>query len=390
MIQRRAIVARHAIVRRTRLGLVTQRRQRRRWTASIAAAIGLVAIAAHAEQTQGATPSPQLLRGRGVFYLDGQVRCPLAGVGSRGAQACNRIALDDSDSTARVHAAARRIVFAHPQRTAQTQIVGDLLILAEATTRSGETTPVGVHLKIEKRGDRFSTSVHPHPTTREPIVSAVFEPFTVSVADETGERVVLTPEDTLRAIREPELTARLANLFVQFDDKLENVPLDPLAPDARLVEFDIGVGFKPISLNVARVELRSLDAANAPLITAGAIPEMLAHGAWELRITSLTQFLPREEFDRDFFLLGLDKLPALQPLLRDGLKKGQSLVVGYRHGQGFIGVGSATAPIAAAADVARDYMEFNFVGGLLARQLRHAAQRLPPSPPAPGARPDQP
>jgi hypothetical protein len=72
-------------------------------------------------------------------------------------------------------------------------------------------------------------------------------------------------------------------------------------------------------------------------------------------------------------------LPAVQSVIRNGLRKDESLVIGYRDGQGFIGVGEATNAIAAPADVARAYLEFNFVGGLLARQLARLPQRLAPT-----------
>jgi hypothetical protein len=63
------------------------------------------------------------------------VRCPLAGIGTRGPQACNRIALDDDQSSARVDTVVGRIVFANPHRYPGTQIVGDVLILARHDAR---------------------------------------------------------------------------------------------------------------------------------------------------------------------------------------------------------------------------------------------------------------
>jgi hypothetical protein len=35
---------------------------------------------------------------RGVHYFPGRVRCPFAGVGTRGAFESNRLALDDADT----------------------------------------------------------------------------------------------------------------------------------------------------------------------------------------------------------------------------------------------------------------------------------------------------
>ena len=344
---------------------------------------GLAAViisAVPAVCAQGAAPASadaggEQFRGRGVYYFDGVVRCPLAGIGSRGANASNRVALDDEFSSAQIDRAAHRIVLTNAHRYARRQIIGDVLLLAIGTTSAGARVPVGVHLKIEKQGDRFRAAVHPHPTVRDRIVAAEYEPFTVVLSNGKSDSVALTADSTMEAIRNPGLTSRLANIFVQVTDYLDGVPLIPTQPDARLVDLAVGFGINALNLKVARIELISLAAANAPLITRGAVGEMLHGGAWELRITSLTPFMPREEFDRDFFLLGLDHLPVLRPVIEHGLKQGERVVVGYRDGKGFIGVGSATTEIPNPADVARAYMEFTFVGGLLAHQLGSLTQR---------------
>src|SRR5262249_3276383 len=154
------------------------------------------------------------------------------------------------------------------------QVIGDLLLVASGETAGGVRAPVGVHLKIEKRDNRFLTSMHPHPTVREAIVGAQYDPYTVVVSDGAHETVAATGDDILHAIREPELTARLANIFIQVTDNLDGTIIRPSEPDARLVDLSIGVGAKQLNLKVARIELLSLDPANAPMIERGAVNEM--------------------------------------------------------------------------------------------------------------------
>src|SRR5262245_32262567 len=142
----------------------------------------LVALVVALTAAGAAADDIERLEGRGVYYVRGHVRCPLAGVGTRAADASNRIALDDDASQVTVDHAAHRIVFRNTRAYARRTIVGDVLLLGDGTTKTEGRVPFGVHLKIEKSGERFHTSVHPHPTTRAAVVDADLEPFEVFVA----------------------------------------------------------------------------------------------------------------------------------------------------------------------------------------------------------------
>jgi hypothetical protein len=312
---------------------------------------------------------PETFEGRGVYYFRGSVDCPLAGIGSRAADLSNRLGLDDEHSRVTVDRAAHRIVFRNTHRYPRRRIVGDLVFLAVGTTARGERAPLGIHLKVEKEGDRLSARTHPHPTVRDKVVAARFEPFEVILANGDTETVALTAKTALETVQEPELTARLANILLRVTDNLDGVAVVPEQPRTRLVDLSIGFGADRLNWKVARVQLLSLEARNAPLIAHGSLAEMFRTGAWEMRITALSPVLPKEEFDRDLFLLGLDDMPVLRDVKQRGLWRGQSLVCGFRDGKGFIGVDDARAEIPNPADVARAYLEFNFVGGVIARQL---------------------
>jgi len=323
-----------------------------------------------------ATPArAERFEGRGVHYFEGAVRSPLAGIGSRADRASNRLALDDEKSTVEVDRDAHRIVLTNTHAYRSRQLVGDLLFLCSAETATAKQVACGVHLKIEKKGERFKTELHPHPTTREKIRSVTLEPFTVVLRNGKKDVTALTPEQAKKAILEPELTARLANIALQVTDHLEGKQIDPAKAGARLVDLSLGFGTKKLNLEVARIEVVSLDAANAQLVAQGALAEMLARGAWEFRINAVTPIL-KSEFERDLFLFGLDGVPLLEPLKRQGLRRGEALVVGLRDGKGYVRYAGRTAEIERPADVARAYLEFHFIGGLAARQVVELPARL--------------
>ncbi len=115
--------------------------------------------------------------GRGVYYFDGPVRSPLAGTGTRGAYATNRVALDDDHTTVSVDTDASRIVFANTHRYSTATIIGDLVLLGSGRNQAGDDVPFAIHLKIEKRGDAFKAQVHPHPTSRDKLSALRFAPL---------------------------------------------------------------------------------------------------------------------------------------------------------------------------------------------------------------------
>ncbi len=327
-------------------------------------------------QNPPATPDPiprvpAVFRARGIHHFPGRVRCPLAGVGTRGPHASNRLVLEDEHSRVVVDWAARRIVFANTQPYPRKAPVGEFLFLGTGVTEAGTQAPFAIHLKIAKHRAEFDAQTHIHPTVREKLVSADFEPFEVVVSSGRTEETVLTRESALKSVREPRLTARLANIFLEVKDNLEGVKQDASKPEFRLADISVGLGEGRFSKMVLRAQLVSLDRANRPLILRRSLPEMFRAGAWELRLTALSSLLPKEDFARDLFLIGLDRLPLLEGVMRNGLKKGETLGFRLRDGKGTIRLGNNSQEIPDAAGVSRAYLEFNFLGAILARQVTH-------------------
>jgi hypothetical protein len=365
---------------RTRRGA----RERTRRGARLACAAALVAawIGAGAgdgwseEPDAGAPPALRAYDGRGVYYIEGRVRSPLGALGDRSAFATNRLVLDDAHSRVTVDRVNHRIVFRNEHVYGLNDLVGGLLLVGRGTTLSGNEVPVAVHLKIHKTRNRFGARLHPHPTVREKIASATFEPFDVVLANGESEEPALTHDQAVEAVRDPELTARLAELFMQVTDHLEGVDPSVETAGAPLVDLSFGFGSEKLNMKLARVTLRSTSAANVPLIRDGSLARMLEQGDWEFRVDSLSPYVPKWYFERDFFLFGIENLPAVEPLGRRGLRRGETLVVGLRDGVGYIGVGDVRSEIPDPVAVARAYLEFHFVGGVVAQQLRTLGERL--------------
>lgn len=326
---------------------------------------------------QVTAPAVLTFEGRGVYTVEGAIRSPVGATGARSEFATNRIAVDDEHSLVRVDRANDRIVFRNEHRYGLDRLVGCILLMGRGTTESGLSVPTAVHLKIHKTLDRFRTSLHPHPTVREKLVSAQFEPFEVVLANGSGEEIALTPEQAVQAVRDPELTARLAKLFMQVTDHLEGQVVEIQREGAALVDLSLGFGSEEHNMKLARVRLLSNDPANAELIRSGSVEAMLERGAWEFQVDSRTPYIPKWQFDRDFFLFGLEGLSAIDKISKRGLLRGETLVVGIRDGEGYIGVGDQRSEIPNPDEVARAYLEFHFVGGVIARQVAEIPGRLP-------------
>jgi hypothetical protein len=227
-------------------------------------------VAAFEGRAESASPAsapaaePQTFRGRGVYYFEGPVRSPIGDIGSRSPFATNRLALDDEFSEVRVDRANHRILFRNDHRYGLNELVGCLLLLGRGTTASGREVPVAVHLKIHKTGNRFMPALHPHPTVRQKVVSAVFAPFDVVLSNGKSEKSALTPARVIEAVREPELSARLAKIFVRVTDHLEGATLAPEKPGSALVDLSIGFGGEKINMKLARVRLLSGNAGSTP------------------------------------------------------------------------------------------------------------------------------
>ena len=308
---------------------------------------------------------------RGVWYFSGRVPCPLAGVGTRAADASNRLVLDDADTEVTIEHRAGRITVRNDRAYPSKTTVADLMFLAEGIAAGGARTPFSIHLKVQKTGHKYQVDLHRHLRNQAPIVGADYEPFVVTALDGAAATVVLDRARTDRLIRTPSLALRVVKALMAMTDHLAGVTQDPTAPGYKVADLSVGFGALGFHYMMARAELASLDGGNAPLIARGSVVDMLRDGAWELKLTALSEKWLPEVVKRDLFLFGLEDIPLLQPVRARGLRTGQALAFRLSPGGGELALDGATAPLPGAHEVARAYLEFHMLGGLLAE----AAQR---------------
>jgi hypothetical protein len=325
-------------------------------------------------QTAQVAKRPLAFQGRGVYYFAGRVPCPLAGVGKRPADHSNRVALDDEHTQVIIDRPASRIVVRNDHRYADKAIIADLMFLAQARTQAGETVPAGVHVKLEKKGDEVEVDLHPHWTVRDKLVSAVLETFDIVQAQRQGDKILVRAGDLAKASVDSKIIYQMAGQILEIKDNRARAGAPTMARGTTLADLSLGFGNRVLSKMLVRMQVVSTDDANKAL-RGSTLADLLAKGAWELRLTAQSSLLSQDTLRRDLFLLGLDRLPVVAAGMQRGLKKGETLTFAFHGGQGKVTWGNSE-PLPDALDVARAFMEFNFLGAVLGRQV---AQTVPAS-----------
>lgn len=320
-------------------------------------------------------PDNETHRRRGVRYFPGRILCPLAGVGSRGAHESNRLALENDDAVVTIDRKAGRITVENGRRYAAKTLVADLEFLADGTTTTGAKTPLAIHLEIFKKGDALSLDLHRHLRTDEPLVDADFEPFEVVVLGGPRPETVYTKERALALVREPSFAHRVVKALMAKRDNTRGALQDRREKGYRVADLSLGFGALGFAWMLVRAELRSLDGANATLIERGSVAEMMREGAWELSLTVLSSRLS-SIVQRDLFLFGLDRLSLLEEKMARGFVAGDTLAFRFEKGEGEIGLGSKSEVMPGAIDVARAYLEFHLLGGLLCEHAERPVGRV--------------
>jgi hypothetical protein len=315
---------------------------------------------------------PTTYRGRGIYFFRGRVTCPLAGIGTRPGDASNRLVMDDTETEVTIDRASGRITVRDDRAYAEKTVVADLMFLADGYSASGERLPFAIHLKVQKTGHRYSVDLHRHLRNQTPMVRADYEPFEVIATDRGRSEVLLDRHRTDELITKPSLALRVVKALMAMRDHTVGATQDPAQPGYRVADLSVGFGALGLEYMLVRAQLVSLDAANAPLIRSGSVPEMLREGAWEMKLTALSEKWLPEILQRDLFLYGLDDVPLLREVRERGLRKGQTLAFRFSKGQGELVLDTQTAPLPGALDVARTYVEFHMLGGLLAESAEKA------------------
>ena len=290
-----------------------------------------------------------VLRGPHIAFLPGRIACPLAGVGARAANASNRLVVDDPAT--RVIIDGGVITIEDDRACAPRTAVADLVWIAEGPA------PFTIHLEVEKTDHAWSIDLHTHePAPLADRRAARYEPFTVVAVDRGSREVLVDREELARSVQHVPLGRRLSGKLMTMRDHRR--PGDPA-----LFDRSIGVGALGRGSFLVRVRLAPLAAAPP----AGSLATMLAAGEWELAIEALTDRWLPEIVARDLRLYGIAGEPLLAELAAGRLQRGQTLA--FRT-TGEVRLDDRTAPLADARDLARTYIEFHMLGGIIAAALR--------------------
>ncbi len=322
---------------------------------------------------------------RGIYFFDGSVSCPFAGIGTRGEKASNRLVLDSSDTTVTIDHAARTITVRDDKAYKDKTTVADLMFLSTGYSAAGQALPFSIHLKVQKQGHKYSVDLHRHLRNQTKMVRADYDSYTVTAIDNGKATVVLDKARTDELITEPSLALRIVKALMSMKDHTEGVVQDPAQVGYRVVDLSVGFGALGLDYMMARAQLISTDKANAPLIERGNVVEMLREGAWEMKLMAMSEKWLPEVVMRDIFLYGLDEIPLLAEVKRRGLKKNQTLSFKFSQGSGEVSLtspGGAAAdarsvPLPNALDIARAYLEFHMLGGLIAEHAETGARLSP-------------
>ncbi|CAN5918104.1 hypothetical protein BH11MYX2_BH11MYX2_19700 [soil metagenome] len=241
--------------------------------------------------------------------------------------------------------------------------------LAQGLDGAGRATPFTIHAEITKTGHAFAIDIHTHEPAKLPRAKVVYEPFSIVAVDGRGRTVLLDANQLASVAGHNPLLRRLSGALTTTKNHLAGVRQDPAALGYRVVDTSIGIGAVGVGVMLVRARITSLATSNAAVIARADLGERLRDGSWELSVEALTERWLPELIQRDLVLFGLDGVPLLAPVARGGLRVGQTLGFRTLAGAGEIRLDTATAPLDGALDVARAYLEFHMLGGIIADAL---------------------
>jgi hypothetical protein len=294
-------------------------------------------------------------RGPHIAFLRGRVRCPLAGIGERGADESNRLVVDAPATQVTIDGAT--ITLEDGRAPAEKTAIADLVWLAEA-----QGTSFTIHLEVFKTGDAWSIDLHTHePAPLADRATASYEPFTIAAVSRGRREVLVDPARLARTVARVPLARRLSSALMTTRDHLIAGPRS----DRVVFDRSIGMGALGRGMFLVRARLARLD--DGPI--SGPIAQLLAEGTWELSLEALgDRWLP-ELVARDLVLFGVPDLPLLADLRAGRLRRGQTLAF---RSDGLVRVDDATAALPRALDLAREYLELHMLGGIVCAAIERS------------------
>ena len=296
--------------------------------------------------------------GRGVFHFASEHGCPPGG--SDIAQAdCNRIALDLPDAHAARDAAGHIIVFSSAITHVEEVVVGDVLLQGSGVAEDGQRVPLSLHVLVRRKGSKWDLDSYVHASVSGKFSDVSLPPYQINVREGLNTRVLLTPERARRMFSDPPLARRLARSLVS---------VRTTHPGAATPDITVALGAGKLSTPVMRAGFTTTGPA-----AIGNVDHAFRNGDWAISLEALSSQIPTWVVQRELFLFGLDRHPALRALLKDGFKSRDTLTFGVQGGQGYVRLNGRQAPFDSAAASGHAFMQESFMGLILAWRRDAAA-----------------
>ena len=132
----------------------------------------------------------------------------------------------------------------------------------------------------------------------------------------------------------------------------------------RGVYYFAGSGTCPL----AGVGTRANNACNRVSLEDGMSNVTVDAAHHKIKITSLSALLPKAAIAHDLFLFGVENAPQLASVKTHGLPKGSVIHLKSHAGKTELGVDGKMAAFAGGQELARDFLEFGFLGTVVKHQ----------------------
>lgn len=290
-------------------------------------------------------------RGHNVYYLASETPCPKVAIGSRSAQSCLRLGLDDDKTSAIVDASKHTITITNTGTYSDETIIGDVVLPGWSESDAGHT-PVGIHLVLRKKDNAIFTKLYSHVVVRDKPKSVAFENYDIVYSDGKSTETVLTHEKAEKAVLDPGISAKAAGFLFEMRDNLPDDAKDAKLAEKPVADITVAVGVGPAADKTLRAQL------------------FKKGDDVELKFGTLSHLVPKYISQRDVFLYGVEAVPAVAEVKTRGLKKGETIDIAVKSGKGTVTFNGQTSDFPEAANSVHDFLQTAAVGMILARQAK--------------------
>lgn len=316
----------------------------------LAAALLTLTLAAHAGAVE--------VTSRGIHRFTSDSGCPIGARDDELAMMCNRIALDDNFVRVDHYPKQRSIQFSNLRGAdAKKRIAGDVVLHGVAKAQNGQTVPVSLLVKVTVANDRWSAEAQAHTTVEGKLRDVRIDLYHITAQEAGATKVLFTPEQALKALAAPSLSAQQAPPGVQLRDSRTRQ-----TATAGSKQADVTVVLGTQAALRARLDVKGKT-------TPDTLPDTLLRGDWALELQALNDQVPLDVLQRELFLTGLEIEPLLKPLRLKGFKKGVTFTFGVQGLRGFVKFDGQEVEFDRAARAGQVFLQDSFVGLALIGQI---------------------